>query len=216
MAKKLDSKDLESLKKAVGRRLRAARKAAAVTEKEAADAIGHKGLTQLSLAESGDRIPPTLTLLALADLYQVSIDYFLLRIDDPIAEIDEINQAVISRSIGRGIADVIGALTKTLGDQAAVIIGGHRRDRKDIGSLLDILADAEKALDRVKELNPEFEEDWRGSAALEAAFERAGIIRDDVKRRIDFERRQMDIIDKMIDLDKAESRIMQFSLELAT
>ena len=55
-----------------------------------------KGLTQVSLQmqtgieqallskfESGDRIPPTETLLRLADFYNVSIDYILCRTDKP-------------------------------------------------------------------------------------------------------------------------------------
>ena len=54
------------------------------------------GLTQLSLQtkigieqallskyETGDRIPPTETLIILADFYNVSIDYILCRTDKP-------------------------------------------------------------------------------------------------------------------------------------
>ena len=55
-----------------------------------------KGLTQLAVQmrtgieqaliskyESGDRVPPTDTLLTLADFYGVSIDYLLCRTDNP-------------------------------------------------------------------------------------------------------------------------------------
>ena len=55
-----------------------------------------KGMTQVSLQmqtgieqallskfESGDRVPPTETLLRLADFYNVSIDYILCRTDKP-------------------------------------------------------------------------------------------------------------------------------------
>ena len=54
------------------------------------------GLTQIALQmktgidqaliskfESGERIPPTDALLILADFYGVSIDYILMRTDDP-------------------------------------------------------------------------------------------------------------------------------------
>lgn len=41
----------------------------------------------LSKYENGDRIPPTETLLILADFYNVSIDYILCRTENP-----EINQ----------------------------------------------------------------------------------------------------------------------------
>ena len=55
-----------------------------------------KGITQISLQmqtgieqsliskfESGERVPPTETLLLLADFYNVSIDYILRRTDNP-------------------------------------------------------------------------------------------------------------------------------------
>ena len=55
-----------------------------------------KGLTQIALQmktgieqallskfENGERIPPTDTLLRLADFYDVSIDYILCRTDNP-------------------------------------------------------------------------------------------------------------------------------------
>lgn len=37
----------------------------------------------ISKYESGERIPPTETLLILADFYDVSIDYILCRTDNP-------------------------------------------------------------------------------------------------------------------------------------
>ncbi|MBQ4417859.1 MAG: helix-turn-helix transcriptional regulator [Clostridia bacterium] len=37
----------------------------------------------LSKYETGERIPPTETLMILADFYDVSIDYILCRTDDP-------------------------------------------------------------------------------------------------------------------------------------
>lgn len=45
----------------------------------------HTGIEQalLSKFETGERIPPTETLLLLADFYGVSIDYILCRTDNP-------------------------------------------------------------------------------------------------------------------------------------
>lgn len=55
-----------------------------------------KGITQISLQmktgieqallskyENGDRIPPTETLIILADFYDVSMDYIMCRTDNP-------------------------------------------------------------------------------------------------------------------------------------
>lgn len=45
----------------------------------------HTGIEQslLSKFETGERIPPTETLLILAEFYNVSIDYILCRTDNP-------------------------------------------------------------------------------------------------------------------------------------
>ena len=45
----------------------------------------HTGIEQalLSKYENGERIPPTETLLKLADFYRVSIDYLLCRTENP-------------------------------------------------------------------------------------------------------------------------------------
>lgn len=45
----------------------------------------HTGIEQalLSKFETGERIPPTETLVKLADFYNVSIDYILCRTDNP-------------------------------------------------------------------------------------------------------------------------------------
>lgn len=45
----------------------------------------HTGIEQalLSKFENGDRIPPTETLIKLADFYDVSIDYILCRTTNP-------------------------------------------------------------------------------------------------------------------------------------
>lgn len=45
----------------------------------------HTGIEQalLSKFENGERVPPTETLLRLAEFYDVSIDYILCRTDNP-------------------------------------------------------------------------------------------------------------------------------------
>ncbi len=45
----------------------------------------HTGIEQalLSKYETGDRVPPTETLMCLADFYNVSIDYILCRTENP-------------------------------------------------------------------------------------------------------------------------------------
>lgn len=45
----------------------------------------HTGIEQalISKYERGERVPPTETLLTLADFFDVSLDYLLCRTDDP-------------------------------------------------------------------------------------------------------------------------------------
>ena len=53
----------------------------------------------LSKFENGERIPPTETLICLADFYNVSIDYILCRTDNP-----EINKKWVAKIFGNSFA----------------------------------------------------------------------------------------------------------------
>lgn len=63
-------------------RLRALRKSRGYTQ---VSLQMHTGIEQalLSKFENGERVPPTETLLRLAEFYNVSIDYLLCRTDKP-------------------------------------------------------------------------------------------------------------------------------------
>lgn len=203
------------LKKVVGRRLKASRRAAGVTEAKAAEAIGHKGLTQLSLAESGERLLPLHSLVTLCDLYCVPIDFVLGRIDDPIAEADEHNQGLITRMVSRSIHDCFERFANAVAEQAAVAINGHREDRLDLIMVFKAAQRAKEAFDRFKVLNPEFEEDCKGSAKVDTAIMELLHLSGRVEERVDQERRQLDVIEKAMKLDEIDARVCQFSLELS-
>lgn len=204
----------EALKKTVGRRLRAARNACGIKQDQAAEAIGHKGVTQLSLAEDGQRLPPLLTLIQLSDLYTVPIDYLIGRIDDPIAERAEHNQGLITRVVASGIKEQFEVFARAVAEHAGVMIAGYSDDRDDMVAMCGAAEEALVALKRVKELNPEFEEDWRGSAKLEASLNRVQALMQGVKKRIDAERRQIQVIERTIDLESVDKRVEQFRLDL--
>jgi transcriptional regulator with XRE-family HTH domain len=208
-----DKEGYEVLKKVVGRRLKMSRKAAGVTEADAAEALGHKGITQVSLAESGERVPPLLDLMKYADLYCVPIDFLLGRIDDQIAEPEEHGQALIARSVSATISEVIHKFTAAVSEHSAVCIAGHREDRIDLRQVGEAMADALTAYNRVRELNPEFDEDWRGTARLASAMHRVASLASKVNVRIERERRQREVIDTALGLEKMESSITQFQLE---
>ena len=209
-----DKEAHEALKITVGRRLRAARKACGITQDKASEVIGHKGVTQLSLAEDGQRLPPLMTLIQLSDLYSVPIDYLIGRIDDPIAERGEHNQGLITRVVSTTIKEQFETFAQSVAEQAAVTISGFSDDRDDMIAMCGAAEEAMAALNRVKELNPEFDEDWRGSAKLEAALHRVQVLMQGVRARIDAERRQLQVIEKTVNLEAVDKRVEQFRLEL--
>lgn len=66
----------------MGERLRLLRKSKGLTQIALQMKIGVEQAL-LSKYESGERVPPTETLVKLADFYEVSVDYLLCRTDNP-------------------------------------------------------------------------------------------------------------------------------------
>lgn len=213
MAIQKDPDGQAELKQVVARRLRAARKSAGLSEMDAAEALVHKGITQVSLAESGGRIPPLLDLIKYADLYSTSLDFLSGRINDPIAEEEEHGRSLITRSVGQVIAGCFAKFSSAVAEHAAVCISGHRADRADIREALQFSREAMGALRRVKELNPEYE-DLRGGATLENALSRLLALSAGVEARIKDEQTQFDMIDRALQLEEVETRVKQFALAL--
>lgn len=217
MAIVLDRDELEALKKTVGRRLRAARKSTQMSETKAALSIGHKNVTQLSLWESGDRLPPQVELVKLARLYAVPLDYLCGLLDDPLADPLETNQGLIVRAVADAIQAQWDSFTQITGQYAAAAIMGQRQDRADLQSVNEASAALKQALRRVKELNPGFEEDIRGSNNLEMALDRLEAIVARFEKRVESERRAKRCIESEVSLQAladAESRVAQFLLPL--
>lgn len=209
-----DKEGTEELKKVVAKRLKASRLAAGMKLDQAAVAIGHANVTQLSLAESGERIPPHLSLVKLADLYCVPLDFIYGRNDDPIADPVESNQGVIVRSVTASIKTCFDQFCKAISEHSSVAIAGQRQDRKDLVRIGNTVTEALAALNRMKLLNPEFEEDWRGGATLEAAIQRISDIAQNVHGRIEHERRLVAAIDKKLPTQTIDEGVVQFLLDL--
>jgi len=204
-----DAKGREALAKIVGKRLRASRRAAGVSQAQAADRLSQKGITQISLAEDGQRLPTLLDMLKYADLYAVPLDFLLGRIDDPIAEADEQGQGIVVRAVAHSIGELFGKFTTAVAAHVSVSVSNHRHDRYDLLDAIQAAEEAELALARVRELNPEFE-DLRNGARLEASLRRLSSIGKRAATRIRVERTQMDMIDKTLELQSIEEGIKQF------
>ena len=214
MAIVIDKQAQDRLKEIVGRRLKAARKATGLSESAAAQKIGHKGVTQISLAESGERLPTLSTIVELCNLYCVPVDYVVGRIDDPIAEVDEIREGLITLAVAKSTKELFSLFAKSVAQQAAVTIAGYRKDRYDLLELVQLANEAKAALARIKELNPEYDDEVRGASKLEAVLTRMQEKQKAVDERIGMERRKNEVIERTIRTEQIEARIEQFMLDL--
>ena len=204
-----DAKGRDALAKIAGKRLRASRRAAGLSQSQAADRLSQKGITQISLAEDGQRLPTLLDMLKYADLYAVPLDFLLGRIDDPIAEADEQGQGIVVRAVAHSIGELFGKFTTAVAAHVSVSVSNHRQDRHDLLDAIQAAEESELALARVRELNPEFD-DLRNGAKLEVSLRKLSNIGRRAATRIRVEQSQMDMIDKALDLQSIEEGIKQF------
>lgn len=178
-----------NLAKAIGKRLRIARSCAGMQANIAAQRLGYTNATQISLAENGERIPPLHILVEYAKLYVVPMDFLCGLIDDPVADATETNQGVIANAVADAIKEQFGALVRSISEQASVTIAGYNQDRRDLQATCNIAQQAKSALERVRELNPEFNEDWRGTARLAMHLEGLERIGNQAAQRLNHEKR---------------------------
>lgn len=209
-----DREGLEVFKRLTGKRLRAARVSAGLRPEVAAARLGHKGITQISLAESGDRVPPLHEMKKLALLYGVPMDYLVGIHDDPIADPTETNQGVITAAISESVKDVMGRMATALSEHAGVAIAGHRVDRINLKELCQLGEEATRAMRRMRELNPDFDEDVRGASTLDRVLARMGKIAQEAGERIAREESRTESIDREIRLAEIDDKVQQFCLSL--
>jgi transcriptional regulator with XRE-family HTH domain len=202
------------LMQVVGRRLKAARRAAGMSQAQAAHVLRHKGITQVSLAEDGKRLPPIFDLVKYADLYSVPLDFLVGRIDDPLMEAGENNQGIVVRTVTHGIQELFGKFATAVAGHVSVSISGIRGDRRDMVKMIGLAEEAEVALRRLKELNPGFEEDMRGSSRLDSILRQFAALGRDLNTRTKRERLQYAMIDRALEMEAIEGRVCQFQLAL--
>lgn len=209
MAIPTDPEGKNALTKIVSRRLKAARKAAGMSQASAAMQLNHKGITQVSLAEEGHRLPPILDLVKYAELYGVPVDFLLGLIDDPIAEACEQSQGAVLRSVKDSLGGLFTKITDAVAGHVSISVTNLRQDRADLVDIIKATADLDRAIKRMLELNPEFEE-LRGSSTVENALLRFRSIGKRVDARTLEERRQFDMIDRALSLTEVDGAFTQF------
>jgi len=212
----MNTVDTKSLARTIGVRLRASRLAAKMPATTVAERLGYQGQTQVSLAESGDRIPPLPTLMTYADLYAVPLDFLCGRMDDPIADAAETNQGVIVNVLAEAMQEQFSRLVNSVAEQASVTIAGYNQDRRDLQMTCSTAMRARAALKRVRELSPEFDDDWRGTATLVREVENLAALATSTSDRLAREQRLRGAVDQELSLsemtDKARKGIIQLTL----
>lgn len=191
-----------SLAQTIGKRLRIARSCTGMPANIAAQRLGYSNATQISLAEKGERTPPLHVLVEYAKLYVVPLDFLCGLIDDPIADATETNQGVIANAVSDAIREQFENLVRSVSEQASVTIAGYNQDRRDLQTTCNIAQQAKVALERVRKLNPEFDEDWRGTARLVMHLEGLAQVGNQAAQRLNHEKRIRELSACSISSDK--------------
>lgn len=196
--------DLDSLGKIIATRLCAARRVSGLKQHQVAEIVGQKNMTQVSLWESGERMPKLTDLIVMARTYGVPMDFLCGLSDDPLADGQENNQGFLTNMISKAIHNNHLSWVQSTAQSVAVAIKSHSQDRIDLKTLGTMLRDVNKAYSRIKELNPSFDDDIRGAATLEAALARVGTLVSDANGRIEEQFRQCEIIERELDIADGE------------
>lgn len=78
-------------------------------------------------------------------------------------------------------------------EQASVTIPGYNQDRRDLQATCNIAQQAKAALERVRELNPELDEEWRGTARLVLHLDNLGLVGNQAAQRLNHEKRMREL-----------------------
>jgi transcriptional regulator with XRE-family HTH domain len=179
------NKDVPRQKEMMRERMISARVMNGMTAVEAATRLGYKNSTQLSEIENGGRKVPNdwQFLLNMSRVYSVSVDYLLGLSPNP--ERDPV--AAENFAMLRGFEHLLEAQAAAM-TTAFVRFGAERNAaRIDLQSIVGAAEAVSASLQRLRELNPSFDDEMRGSSSLVSKVERleqtAIPIKETLKRR---------------------------------
>lgn len=196
--------DVDSFWKIVATRLRAARRVSGMNQPQVAARVGQKGMTQISLWETGERPPKLTDMVMMAKLYGVPMDFLCGLSNDPLADAPENNQGFLANMITKAIHNQHMSWVQATSQSVATQIKNHGQDRSDLVQASRLLSDVVKAYARLKELNPDFEDQVRGASKLELELARLSDLIKGAERRIEDERRQCEIIEREVGIATGE------------
>lgn len=211
MAIIIDQRELSELARVASIRIRAARKAAEMTQEDAARSLGYRGVTQVSLAEKGERLPTLKAFIGYANLYRVPLDFLVGRIDDPDLDGCENSMAVMARAIGKSMETHIKRVADACSMSSVQLALNRRSDRQELCEAAVLAKQAAKALERIHELNPDFDE-LKGGAPLLNALNALIALGQSAEARTETDRRRYRTLKTTLELEERE--MMQLVLPL--
>ncbi|HEX8590679.1 helix-turn-helix transcriptional regulator [Pseudomonas sp.] len=198
----------------VGKRLRMARLACKLSQKDVADHLKHENATQISLWESGDRLPPLTELISVCQLYMVPTDFIFGTIDDPIADPVENRMALGVKAVTETIESQFMKFASALGNSVAVTLDSRDHDRKEAKAMAEMAAEAETRFHRLLELNPDFETECRGGASLVSSIQGMVKLGKRARERIESEEKRLGFIDRELSFKDKTNAHQQFLIPL--
>lgn len=200
IAHMVEENSTEERYKVIATRLLSARRVSGLNQIQVAQQLGQKNMTQVSLWETGERLPKLTDLIRMSQIYSVPMDFICGLSDDPLADAQENRQGFLANLIGEAISKNHLSWLKATAESVAITIDGHSQDRADLQKIGNDLGLLRKAYARLKELNPEFEEDMRGGATFVKAIETFEETIAAAAGRLDRERRQCETIDQELSI----------------
>lgn len=188
----------------IATRLKAARRHSGLKQPDVAAKVGQKGLTQISLWENGERQPKLIDLIRLARLYASPLDFLCGLSDDPIADSAENNQGFLVNTISASIHSHYAEFLAKMSHATAVAVESNGRDRIDLRTIGQEMKALKASYARMKELNPDFDDEIRGGSKVEASIAKIGAIIEGAFERIEREIRQCEAIEREIKIADAE------------
>ena len=175
-------KEQAAMVRTIGERMRHARELCNLSQSAAAKRLGYANPSKLSKVESAtdtNSVPLWLIRKA-AEVYEVSVDFLFGFTDDWEVGARMTQEREVSAWLANSLTELrerdLQAM-KQINDRLAVL-----REAVNVG--INMMREVNTALDRFTELNPEFEEDMRGSNRLVNAVKNATAAAEQPKARL--------------------------------
>lgn len=156
-------------KKAFGARLKEAREIADMTLTEAAVALGYSQPVQLSLMESGARMPTLRIIVACAKLYGTTTDFLAGLADDG----DRDPAVALQRHVASRVTSEVQHLIAVMARTSVQTVRELMPSVSDGQRLASLTLEAKTALDTFRRLNPKFDTSMRAGSNLALKLDQA-------------------------------------------